>query len=112
MHKPSEFEVMHFILYACVWLHQGFHVNPTFLHGYGLCCRMSDPNQPDDITSGSNVINPPGTGRQGPTTRHQSTVDAMAQAAAAAAAAQAAATCAQAASLVAHSATALINYHS
>ena len=50
MHKPSEFEVMHLVLNACVWLHQGFHANPTFLHGYGLCCRMSDPNQPHDVT--------------------------------------------------------------
>ena len=77
-----------------------------------LCCRMSDPNQPDDVTSGSNVINPPDTGRQGPTTRQQSTVDAMAQAAAAAAASQAAANRAQAASKGAQSATASIDYHS
>ena len=73
---------------------------------------MSDPNQPDDVTSGSNVVNPPDTGRQGPTTRQQSTVDAMAQAAAAAAAAQAAANRAQAASQGAQSATASIDYHS
>ena len=112
LHKPSEFEVVHFILHACVWLHQGFHLNPTFLHGYGQCCRMSDQNQSDDVTSGSNVINPPYTGRQGPTTRQQSTVDAFAQAAAAAAAAQAAANRAQAASQGAQSATASIDYHS
>ena len=87
-------------------------MNPTFLHGYGLCCMMSDPNQPDDVTSGSNVVNPPDTGRQGPTTRQQSTVDALAQAAAAAAAAQAAANRAQAASQGAQSATASIDYHS
>ena len=91
---------------------QGFHANPTFLHGYGLCCRMSDPNQPDDVTSGSNVINPPDTCRQRPTTWQQSTVDAVAQAAAAAAAAQAAANRAQAASQGAQSATASIDYHS
>ena len=112
MHKPSEFEVMHFIPNACVWLHQGFNANPTFLHGYGLCCRMSDPNQPNDVTSGSNVVNPPDTGRHGRTTRQQSAVDALAQAAAAAAAAQAAANRAQAASQGAQSATASIDYHS
>ena len=98
MHKPSKFEVMHFILHACVWLHQGFHVNPTFLHGYGLCCRMSDPNQPDDVTSGSTMW-------------QQSTVDALVQAAAVAAVAQAAANRAQAASQGAQSATASIDYH-
>ena len=87
-------------------------MNQTSLHGYGLCCRMSDPNQPDDVTSGSNDINPPDTGRQGPTTRQQSTVDAMAQAAAAAAPAQAAANRAQAASQGAQSASASIDYHS
>ena len=112
MHKPSEFEVMHFVLNTCVWFHQGFHANPTFLHGYGLCCRMSDPNQPDDVTSGSNVINPPHNGRQGPTTRQQSTADAIAQAAAAAAAMQAAANRALAASQGAQSASASIDYHS
>ena len=108
MHKPSELEVMHFILHACVWLHQGFHVNPTFLHGYGLCSRMSAPNQPDDITSGSNVVNPPDTRRQGPTTRQQSTAGAMAHATSA----QAAATRAQAASQGEQSVTASIDYHS
>ena len=81
-------------------------MNPTILHGYGLCCRMSDPNQPDDVTSGSNVVNPPNTGRQGPTTRQQSAADALAQVAAAAATAQAAANRAQAAS---QSATASID---
>ena len=73
---------------------------------------MSDPNQPHDVPNGSNVINPPDTGRQGPTTRQQSTVDAMVQAATAAAAAQAAANRAQAASQGAQSATASIHYHS
>ena len=87
-------------------------MNPTFLHGHGQCCRMSDPNQPDEVTSGSNIVNPPDTGRQGATTRQQSTVDAIAQAAAAAAAAQAAATRAQAASREAQSVTASIDYHS
>ena len=98
MHKPSEFEVMHFILHARVWLHQGFHVNPTILHGYGLCCRMSDTKRSDDVTSGSNIVYPPNTGRQGPRTRQQSTADALAHVAAAATAAQAAATRAPAAS--------------
>ena len=112
MHKLSEFEIMHFILHACVQLHQGFHVNPTFLHGHGLRCRMSDPNQLDAVTSGSNVVNPHDTGRQGPTTRQQSTADALAQAAAAAATAHAAANRAQAASQEAQSATASIDYHS
>ena len=110
------FEVMHFILHVSVWLHQGFHVNPACLHGYGLCCKMSDPTPDDDTISGSNVVNQPDVGRQGPITRHQSTVDAMAQAAAAAvaaAAAQAAATNpAPAASQGAQSVTATIDYHS
>ena len=87
-------------------------MNPTFLHGYGLCCRMSDPNQPDDVTSGSNVVNPTDTRRQGPTTRQQSTAGAMAHAAAAAAPAQAPATRAQAVSQGAQSVTASIHYHS
>ena len=109
---PSYFEVMHLVLHACVWLHQGLHVNPTFLHDHVLRCRMSNPTQPDDVTSGSNVVNPPDTGCQGPTTRQQSTVDAMAEAAAAAAATQAAATGAQVASQGAQSMTASIDYHS
>ena len=84
---------MHFILHVRVWLHQGFHVNPACLHGYVLCCRMSNPTPDDDTTSGSNIVNPPDAGRQGPVTQYQSTGGAMAQAAAAtaAAAAQAAA---------------------
>ena len=86
------------------------------MHGYGLCCKTSDPNQPDDVTSGSNVVNPPDTGRQGPTTRQRSTADAMAQAAAAAAAAasaaQAAANRAPAASQGAQSTPASIDYQS
>ena len=87
-------------------------MNPTFLHGYGVCCRMSDPNQPDDVSSGSNIINTPDTKRQGPTTRQQSTAGAMAQAAAAAAAVQAAVTRAQGASQGAEFVTASIDYHS
>ena len=73
-----EFEVVHFILHVRVWLHQGFHVNPACLHGYGLCCRMSDPTPDDDATSGSNIVNPLDAGGQGPYTRQQSTVDATA----------------------------------
>ena len=82
-------------MYVRVWLHQGFHVNLTSLHGYGLCCGMSDPNQPDNVTSGSNVSNPPDTGH--PQTWQQSAANDMADAAAAAAAARAAATPAPAA---------------
>ena len=110
-----EFEVMHFILHVSVWLHQGFHVNPACLHGYGLCCRMSNPTPDDDTTSGSNIVNPPDAGRQGAVTRQRSTVSAMVQAAAAttAAAAQAAAaTPAPVASQGAQSVTATIDYHS
>ena len=73
---------------------------------------MSEPNQPDDVTSGSNVVNPPDTGRQGPTTRQQSTADPMAHAAAAPAPAQAPATRAQAASQGAQSVNASFDYHS
>ena len=110
-----EFEVMHFILHVSVWLHQGFHVNPACLHGYNLCCRMSDPTPDDDTTSSSNIVNPPDAGRQGPVTRQRSTVSAMAQAAAARPAADAqaaAATPAPAASQGAQSVTATIDYHS
>ena len=56
---------MHFILHVSVWLHQGFHVNPACLHGYGLCCRMSNPTPDGDTTSGSNIVNPTNAGRQG-----------------------------------------------
>ena len=89
-------------------------MNPTCLHGYGLCCRMSNPNPDDDTTSGSNFANPPDAGRQGPIKRQQSTADAMAQAAAAAdaVAAQAAANPAPAASQGVHSVTAIIDCHS
>ena len=73
---------------------------------------MSDPNQPDDVTSGSNVFNPTDTRCQGPTTRQQSKAGAMAHAAAAAAPAQGAAIRAQAASQGAQSVTASIDYHS
>ena len=110
-----EFEVMHFILHVSVWLHQGFRVNPACLHGYGLCCRMSNPTPDDDTTSGSNIVNPPDAGRQGAVTRQRSSVSAMAQAAAAtpvAAAQAAAATPAPAASQGAQSVTATIDYHS
>ena len=73
---------------------------------------MSDPNQPDGVTSGSNVVNPPDTRRQGPTSRQQSTAGAMAHAAAAAAPAQAPVSRAQAASQGAQCVTASIDYHS
>ena len=64
-------------------------MNPACLHGYGLCCRMPTSNPDDDTTSGSNVVNPLDARHQGLVTGQQSTVDAMAQAAAAAAAATA-----------------------
>ena len=110
-----DFEVMHFILHARVWLDQGFHVNPHCLHGYGLCCRMSNPTPDDDTTSGSNIMNPPDARSHGPVTIQHSTVGAMAQAAAAtatAAAQAAAATPAPAPSQGAQSVTATIDYHS
>ena len=110
-----ECEVMHFILHVRVWFHQGFHVNPACLHGYGLCCKMSNPTPDDDTTSGSNIVNPPDAGRQGPVTRQRLTVSPMVQAAAAptAAAAQAAAANpAPAASQGAQSVSATIDYHS
>ena len=111
-----EFEVMRFILHVRVWLHEGFHVNPACLHSYGLCCRKPTSNPDADTTSGSNVVNPADAGRQGPITRQQSTVDAMAQAAAAATAAAAAqaapANPTPAASKGAQSVTATIDYHS
>ena len=111
-----QFELMHFIIHVRVWLDQGFHVNPACLHGYGLSCRMSDPTPDDDTTSGSNVVNPPDAGCQGPITRQQSPADAMAQAAVAAAAAAAAqakaANPAPAASQGAQPVTATIDYHS
>ena len=75
---------------------------------------LSNATPDDDTTSGSNIVNLPDAGRQGPYTRQQSTVDAMAQAAAAAAAegAQAIATHpAPAASQGAQSITATIDYH-
>ena len=102
---------MHFILHVRVWLHQGFRVNPTFLHNYGQCCRMSNPNKPDDATSGSHVPSPPDTGRQGPQMRQQITANTM-ETAAEAAAAQAAPSLAPAASQGAQSVTATIDNHS
>ena len=41
MHKPLGFEVMHFILYVRVWLHQGVPVEQSLQQGYGRCCRMT-----------------------------------------------------------------------
>ena len=106
-----ELEVMHFILHVRVWLHQGFHVNPTCLHGYGLCFRLADNNPNDDTTSGCNIVTPSDAERHGPTTRQHSVADAMTNsaAAAAAAAAQEAATPAPAASQVAQSVIATID---
>ena len=68
-------------------------MNPASLPGYGLWCRMSNPNQPDDDASVSGVAasNPPpnvpnpDTLRPGVQTRHQSAANAMANAAATAA---------------------------
>ena len=89
-------------------------MNPTYLHGYGLCCRMSGHNHDDDTASSSNIVNPPDAGRQGPTTRQQKIANAMANTATAAeaAVAQAAATQAPAASQRAQSVAATIEYHS
>ena len=89
-------------------------MNPASLPGYGLWCRMSNPNQPDDDASVSGVAasNPPpnvpnpDTLRLGVQTRHQSAANAMANAAAAAAPA------APAASQGLQSMTATIDYHS
>ena len=75
---------------------------------------MSNLKPDDDTTNGSNIVNPPDGGRHGPTTRQQSTADAMAQAAAAAAAAAAHAEAnpAPAVSQGAQSVTATFDYHS
>ena len=56
-------------------------MSPTFLHAYGLCCKMSDPKRTDGATSGSNIVNPAGANRKGPTTRQQWVADTMAAAA-------------------------------
>ena len=52
MHKPSGFEVMHFVLYVRVWLHQGVPVDQSLQQGYGRCCRMTggESQNPDGIT--------------------------------------------------------------
>ena len=52
MHKPLGFEVMHFVLYVCVWLHQGVPVDQSLQQGYGRCCRMtgSESQNPDGTT--------------------------------------------------------------
>ena len=75
---------------------------------------VQPPTPDDDTTSGSNIVNPPDAGRQGPATQ-RSTVSAMAQAAAATAAAAAqaaAATLVPAVRQGAQSVTAIIDYHS
>ena len=41
MRKPSGFEVMQFILYIRVWLHQRVPVEQPLKQGYGRCCRMT-----------------------------------------------------------------------
>ena len=42
MHKPSGFEVMHFILKDVrMWLHQGVPVEQSLQQGYGRYCRMT-----------------------------------------------------------------------
>ena len=52
MHKPLGFEVMHFILYVRMWLHQGFPVEQSLQQGYARCCRMSggESQKPDGTT--------------------------------------------------------------
>ena len=52
MHKPLGFEVMHFILYVCVWLRQGVPVDQSRQQGYGRCCRMvgGESQNPDGTT--------------------------------------------------------------
>ena len=52
MHKPLGFEVMHFILYVRVWLHQGVRVEQSPQQGYGRCCRMTggESQNPDGTT--------------------------------------------------------------
>ena len=52
MHKPLGFEVMHFVLYVRVWLHQGVPVDPSLQQGYGRCCRMAggEYQSPDGTT--------------------------------------------------------------
>ena len=52
MHKPLGFEVMHFILYVRVWLHQGVPVDQSMQQSYGRCCRMAggESQNPDGTT--------------------------------------------------------------
>ena len=52
MHKPLGFEVMHFVLYVRVWLHQGVPVDQPLQQGYGRCCRMAgrESQNPDGNT--------------------------------------------------------------
>jgi len=49
MHKPFQFEVVHFNLDARVWLYQGANVYSTSLQGYGHCCRMSENQSSDPL---------------------------------------------------------------
>lgn len=41
MCKPPRFEVMHFDLYVCVCLPQGFVVHPILQQGYDRCSRIT-----------------------------------------------------------------------
>ena len=52
MHKPLGFEVMHFVLYVRVWLHQGLLVDQSLQQGNGRCCRMAggESQNPDGTT--------------------------------------------------------------
>ena len=52
MHKPLGFEVMHFVLYVRVWLHQGVPVDQSLQQGHGRCCRMAgrESQNPDGNT--------------------------------------------------------------
>ena len=52
MHKPLGFEVLHFVLYVRVWLHQGVPVDQSLQQSYGRCCRMTggESQNPDGTT--------------------------------------------------------------
>ena len=52
MHKPFGFEVMHFILYVRVWLHQGVSIEQSLQQGYDRCCRLTgdDSQNPGGCT--------------------------------------------------------------
>ena len=52
MQKPPGLEVMQFVLYVRVWLHQGVPVDQSLQQGYGRCCRMAggESENPDGTT--------------------------------------------------------------